>query len=134
MKTIKTYLLLILTTGLMAGSCEKDSPLPVVDTNPFHRIMFYNVENLFDTLDQPGTADEEFMPGAEKAWNTSKLFDKLDKISKVIKDAGEDNWPALIGFCEVENRDVLEMLLAATDMKEADYEIVHKDPEPQDSF
>lgn len=27
------------------------------------RIMFYNVENLFDTADDPSTADDEFTPG-----------------------------------------------------------------------
>lgn len=111
----------------MAGSCEKENPAIVVDSNPYHRIMFYNVENLFDTLDQPGTADEEFMPNAEKEWNSKKLFDKLNKISRVVKDAGEGEWPVLIGMCEVENRDVLEMLLASTDMKDAGYEIIHKE-------
>lgn len=127
MKTLRTYFLLLFSVVLLAGSCEKDDPVQIIDTNPYHRIMFYNVENLFDTVDQPGTADEEFTPDAEKEWNTRKLFDKLDKIARVIKDTGEDTWPALIGFCEVENRDVLELLLAATDMKEAGYEIIHKE-------
>lgn len=111
----------------MAGSCEKKEPNIVADSNPYYKIMFYNVENLFDTLDQPGKSDEEFMPEAEKEWNSKKLFDKLYKISKVVKDTGDQDWPALVGFCEVENRDVLELLLASTDMKEAGYEIIHKE-------
>jgi len=128
MKTLRAYLIPLLSLLFIAGSCEKDDdPVQIVDTNPYHRIMFYNVENLFDTVDQPGTADEEFTPEADKKWNTSKLFDKLDKIAKVIKDTDGDEWPALIGLCEVENRDVLELLLASTDMKDAGYEIIHKE-------
>jgi len=127
MKTLRTYLLLILSLVLFAGSCETDDPVQIVDNNPYHRIMFYNVENLFDTVDQPGTADEEFTPEAEKEWNSHKLFDKLDKIARVINDTGEDSWPALIGFCEVENRSVLELLLVSTAMKDVGYEIIHKE-------
>ena len=36
------------------------------------RVMFYNVENLFDLSDNPDKKDEEFTPGSEKAWNEKK--------------------------------------------------------------
>ncbi len=102
MKIFIKYFLLVLAMGLVAGSCEKDEPsVDVNDNNPYHRILFYNVENLFDTVNQPGTNDGEFTPEADKEWNTSKLFDKLDKIARVIKDTDKVAWPALIGFCEV---------------------------------
>jgi hypothetical protein len=130
MNILKSYLLFILALGLMAGACEREGQEqeePVVDLNPFHRMLFYNVENLFDTLDQPETRDEEFMPGSDKEWNTDKLFDKVFKIAKVVEDAGDGTWPPLIGLCEVENRDVLELMLASTNMKAAGYEIVHKE-------
>ncbi len=53
---------------LLAGSCEKDKPLVTGDPNPYYRIMFYNVENLFDAEDDLLTNDEEFMPDSEKEW------------------------------------------------------------------
>ena len=124
---LKTNLIFIAAILLMSASCEKESPEPFIDTNPYHQIMFYNVENLFDTLDQAGTVDEEFMPEAAKEWNTEKLFDKLYKIEKVISEIDTNGWPALIGFCEVESRNVLDMLVATTALKDSGYQIVHKE-------
>ena len=51
------------------------------------RIMFYNVENLFDTADDPSTADDEFTPRGKKHWTKAKYTDKLLKIAEVI-----DRW------------------------------------------
>ena len=36
-----------------------------------HKIMFYNMENFFDTIDDPETNDEEFLPDGAKRWNTA---------------------------------------------------------------
>lgn len=127
MHTLKKSLFLCGAAALLAGSCEKEPPVLVVDQNPYHKILFYNVENLFDTVDQPGVSDEEFTPVAEKNWNGEKLFDKLNKIARVIEDTGANEWPALVGLCEVENRDVLELLIATTPLREAGYEIIHKE-------
>lgn len=128
MKTL-TQITLISLAGLfwIAASCEREDSPPIFDSRPYYPVMFYNVENLFDTLDQEGTFDEEFMPLDEKEWNTAKLYDKLEKIARVVQDADTMGLPSLIGLCEVENRDVLEMLLAATDLRDAGYRIVHKE-------
>ena len=40
-------------------------------------IMFYNVENLFDTADDPSTADDELTPRGKKHWTKAKYTDKL---------------------------------------------------------
>ena len=124
---LKTNVFFIAAILLMSASCEKEDPKSFIDTNPYHQIMFYNVENLFDTVDQPGTKDEEFMPEAEKEWNTDKLFDKLNKIEKVISEIDTAGWPAVIGFCEVESRDVLDMLVNTTALKDSGYQVVHKE-------
>ncbi|MFP4471926.1 MAG: endonuclease [Bacteroidales bacterium] len=93
---------------------------------PF-RIMFYNVENLFDIEDDPERADKEFTPEGERRWNNRKLYDKLHKIYKVIMAAGEWEPPAIVGLAEVENRQVLEKLVYDTPLKNFGYRIIHHD-------
>lgn len=87
-------------------------------------LMFYNVENLFDTLDNPITRDEEFTPVGKNKWNTEKYFKKLDNISKVIASV-PGKYPDFIGFCEVENKIVLEDLVHHKNIKKARYSIIH---------
>ena len=66
------------------------------------RIMFYNVENLFDTADDPSTADDEFTPRGKKHWTKAKYTDKLLKIAEVIDSVGDKELPCIIGLAEVE--------------------------------
>jgi len=90
-------------------------------------VMFYNVENLFDTSDDPLTQDDEFASGGMRNWNAFRLNDKLNKISKVIMTAGGYKLPAIVGLCEVENRSVLEQLVTKTPLDRFNYRIIHKD-------
>lgn len=91
-------------------------------------IGFYNLENLFDTLDDSLTVDEEFTPGGSKVW-TEKLYkDKLERLSHVIHQMGvEDKSAALavLGVCEIENRRVLEDLVNSEQIKNQYLKIVH---------
>lgn len=89
------------------------------------RVLFYNVENLFDTLDAPGTRDESFLPKGSYQWNGYKYYTKLQRISKVLLNTGDWNMPAIVGLCEVENRQVLEDLLQRTPLNSFNYGIVH---------
>ncbi len=91
------------------------------------RIMFYNVENLFDTSDDSLTADEEFLPGGPRNWNNRKFYDKLNRIYKVIISVGGWELPAVVGLAEVENRFVLERLVYDTPLKNFGYRIIHHD-------
>ncbi|MFV0505691.1 MAG: hypothetical protein ACK5L5_03120 [Bacteroidales bacterium] len=91
-----------------------------------YNIMFYNVENLFDTEDNPDTADEEFVGGGIRGWSNKKLAVKCKRIYQVIAATG-DRFPTIIGFCEVENRNVLERLINTTPLKDLGYRIVHKE-------
>jgi len=89
--------------------------------------MFYNVENLFDTIDNPSTNDEEFLPKGNRHWNNYKFYQKIKHISQVIVAAGEGDYPAIIGLCEIENHEVLESLLFHTPLNKLDYQIIHKE-------
>lgn len=91
------------------------------------RCMFYNVENLFDTEDDPKTKDEDFLPGGMKKWTDYKLFTKASSIAKVIIAAGEGRPVELIGVCEVENAKVLQVLLKSTPLAKDDYGFIHYD-------
>ena len=50
-------------------------------------VGFYNVENLFDTLDTEGKNDIEFLPGADRKWNTQKYQEKITHINTVIENS-----------------------------------------------
>lgn len=89
--------------------------------------MFYNVENLFDNIDDPETNDDEFLPRGERRWGKDRLTLKYKRIYQVIAAVGGKGFPAIVGFCEVENRFVLEKLLANTPLGNMGYKIVHHD-------
>ena len=89
--------------------------------------MFYNVENLFDVFNDSLTNDDEFTPEGERHWNNYKFYKKLNNLSKVIIGIGEWNPPSVIGFCEIENRFVLNKLIYETPLKNFDYKIIHSD-------
>jgi len=90
------------------------------------RIMFYNLENLFDTYDDPLTNDDEFTPEGEKSWTNYRYQKKLNDLAKVIIAVGEWTPPAIIGLCEVENFQVLLDLTTKTPLASLGYQIIHE--------
>ncbi len=91
-------------------------------------IAFYNVENLFDTINEPGKMDIDYTPEGRYLWDTEKYLDKLDKLAWVLKRLGTEKSPdgaAVIGLAEVENRRVLEDLAAHEDIRDRNYQVVH---------
>lgn len=108
-------------------------PLLLVMTNLqaqdgfFASIMFYNVENLFDTEDDPVISDDEFLPGGLRRWSHFRFQKKLAQTAKVIVNTGSWVPPAFIGLCEIENRFVLERLVSVPTLKNWNYQIIHKD-------
>ena len=90
---------------------------------PF-RVMFYNVENLFDTRHDSLKNDYEFLPDSPRGWTYSRYQDKLNKIAKVIVAASAENVPDLVGLCEVENDRCLTDLVKYSPLREAGYRYV----------
>ncbi|MFN5416376.1 MAG: endonuclease [Flavobacteriia bacterium] len=74
------------------------------------KVGFYNVENLFDTIDDPKKDDKEFLPTEKMQWNQKRYNEKLDHINKVMTEMGN---LLILGMCEIENeavvRDVLKV-------------------------
>lgn len=52
------------------------------------KVMTYNVENFFDTRDNPTKNDDEFLPSGNRYWTQSRYYHKLQQIAKVISAAG----------------------------------------------
>lgn len=91
------------------------------------RVMFYNVENLFDIYNDSLTNDDDFTPGGLMRWNNSRYYRKLNSLYKTIAAAGEWNMPEIIALCEVENRRVIQDLISKTYLSKYDYGIIHED-------
>lgn len=91
-------------------------------------VAFWNVENLFDTEDDPDVAgDEEFTPGGEKHWTAQRFGTKLHNLARVIRDMNGAKGPDILGLAEVENRRVVEALAARLAPLGRDCQIVHRD-------
>ncbi|MCF8298588.1 MAG: endonuclease [Saprospiraceae bacterium] len=91
-----------------------------------YTIAFYNVENLFDTIDDPKTNDQEFLPTDKKKWDTKKYTTKVNNISKVLASVDE-NLPIIIGLCEIENKSVVEDLVKTKFLQKGKYQIIHQE-------
>ena len=94
-----------------------------------HVIGFYNLENLFDTVDDPQKNDEDFLPDGRNSWTEDKYQEKLANMAHVIDAMADRNgrYHTVLGVCEVENRKVLEDLVAQEDIAGAGFEVVHHD-------
>lgn len=93
-----------------------------------HTIAFYNVENLFDTINDPNKYDEA-SPMMELKTGRSEVYKKkVQNMASVIAKIGaktSKNTPAIIGLSEVENRSVIEDLTNDPTLVEKDYGIIH---------
>lgn len=93
-------------------------------------IGFYNLENLFDTIDTPDVNDFEFTPDGPNRWNAAKYFEKLENMAEVIELIGQElnpDGPAILGVSEIENREVLVDLANRERIKARNYQVVHYD-------
>ena len=94
---------------------------------PAITIVFYNVENLFDTIDTPDVIDEDFTPTGKLNWNASRYQKKLKDLVKVLSSASGSSYPAAIGLCEIENRAVVEDLMKTAEFNKMNYRVVHEE-------
>ena len=85
---------------------------------------WWNVENLFDTRDDPRTNDDDFTPDGSYRWTRRKMQAKLQGIAKTIVMM---DMPDVVGLGEVENSYVLRELCKGTPLSQAGYRYVHHD-------
>lgn len=117
---MKRIFLTGLFAALIVAACFAQKP---------YKVVFYNFENLFDTINDPDVLDEEFTPQGPKKWNTAKYTKKIGNLERVLFDiAAEDkDFPVVIGVSEIENRGVMEDVIAGEKLSHGNYRIVHYD-------
>ncbi len=111
---------LLLAAGSSANAQDKQYSVSVVG--------FYNLENLFDTINQPDVNDEEFTPDGSNLYTPLVYRDKLGKLEQVLSDIGTDFTPdglSVFGVAEIENESVLKDLANQPKLKPRHYQIVH---------
>lgn len=90
-------------------------------------IGFWNVENLYDTINDPIKNDEEFLPEGTNAWTGPRYWEKINHLAKVISEMAVDATPdglAILGLCEIENKNVLQDLVRDPQLKSRNYQYV----------
>lgn len=95
-----------------------------------HTIAFYNVENLFDLVDDPNTVFHDRTPRAKEYYTEEVYFAKQKNLAKVINAIGRDftgSSPSIVGLAEVENFNVINDLVNQEELRHANYSILHYD-------
>ena len=93
-------------------------------------VAFYNLENLFDTINNNGKYDLEFSPEGAKKWDSEKYHAKLNNMAQAIASLATEVTPlgpAIIGVSEIENRSVLDDLVKNEQIKEWQLQVIHHD-------
>jgi len=120
--------LLIPAILLFSFNLSSGQQIPhTVDKNKIFTVISYNVENLFDIIDDPATLDDEFTPEGSKNWTFKRYQKKLTGLAKVLSSINKRELPEVIGLCEVENERVLKDLSNTGKLKRGDYGIIHHD-------
>jgi len=89
-------------------------------------IASYNVENLFDIINDKGTKDEEFTPEGFKHWTKKRYDKKIEHLSWVLSHLSK-KLPAIVGLCEVEHKSVVLNLANSELLKKGNYKVVHEE-------
>lgn len=93
-------------------------------------VAFYNLENLFDTINSNGTYDLEYSPGGSKQWGTHKYNNKIHNLAYAISQLTSKTTPlgpAIIGVSEIENKSVLDDLVNDPQIRAWNLQVVHHD-------
>jgi len=88
-------------------------------------VVFWNVENLYDTYNDSTKLDDEFTRQGKMRWNYSRFHNKFNHIAKTLLAISEWQPPAIIGLCEVENRYVMNKLIYESPLKPYGYRMIH---------
>lgn len=89
-------------------------------------VAFYNLENLFDTVDDPVINDEEWLPESEKQWTEEKLNKKMFNLSRVIRSMNDSKGPDILGVCESENEAVFTEMVNKF-LPDLNYSVAYKE-------
>ncbi len=109
---------LIAVQILFLVSCSSSS-----HTTDFY-VSSWNMENLFDLIDDPDKRDSEWLEGESKGWSEERLAEKLENLSEVIRYMNNGEGPDLLGFQEVEHRHLIDTLISRH-LKNKNYSVAY---------
>ncbi len=130
MRKSQFLLLCFALCGCHRPTLPPDSASPDPGRYLVRTLVFYNVENLFDTVNDTLVSDDDRTPEGKDRWTVERYEKKLADISRVLSEIGHSEsgrLPDLIGLCEVENYGVLRDLLEQKALRDTEYGIVHYD-------
>lgn len=116
---------LLVSIFIISGAIAQESR-----TYKIRTVAFYNLENLFDTVNDTLTFDDDRTPTGKDNWSIERYWHKINNISKVLSEIGSPDAPSspdIIGLCELENSQVIEDLVNHPNLREKDYGIIHFD-------
>ena len=102
MKLFNILLIALIVSNLACAQQNKDTLF----------VAHWNLENLFDNIDDPKTEDEEFLSTGPKEWTDERVDKKLYNLSRVIRSMNNNQGPDLLGVCEVEHQHLLDTLIS----------------------
>lgn len=118
MKRVSIIALFLCVSWMMTLTAQNDRHKAVVG--------FYNLENLFDTINDPNKNDEQFLPTGDYRWTSERYLTKLDKLSEVISEMAKmDGGLVILGVSEVENEQVLLDLVSTKRLKPLGLKVCH---------
>lgn len=126
MKKNLTLLVVALLSGLGLHSQESRSEKQYMVLG----VAFYNLENLFDTINANGTYDLEFSPQGARQWDGRKYWSKINNMAYAISKLATKTTPmgpAILGVSEIENKSVLDDLVKAEPIRKWMLQVVHHD-------
>ncbi len=131
---IKHISLLIISVVILFSckntATKKGTPQAKDQNLTIHNLAFYNVENLFDTINDPNTLDEKSPILEIKEGRKAVYQQKVKNMATVIAGIGKDKTgsaPTLIGLAEVENETVIKDLIESSVLKAENYGYIHFD-------
>jgi len=129
----RLILIISLAMTLLAGSTWAQQNSSSSSSKYQYRVYgvaFYNLENLFDTINNNGSYDLEFSPQGARQWDGNKYWSKIHNLAYAIsqmKTQTTPKGPAVIGVSEIENRSVLDDLVADPQISAMNLQVVHHD-------
>ncbi len=121
MLRIFTILIIFFIFNLL-GYTQTDIPEQVT-------LLYYNTDHFFDIADDPGSADDEYLPASSRAWDQNRYKEKVSGIAGYIASAGGFKQPDIIGLCGVENKKVINDIINERRLRRADYSVYITDTE-----
>lgn len=117
-----TFLFLSIATSFVCQSQNSEH----------YRLVFWNVENLFDIWDDSTSLDDDFTPRGQYHWTSARYGEKQKHLAQAIISLGigKDNKlqpPLIVGLAEVENDKVLRDLCQGTALRRFGYKFIHFD-------